>query len=146
MRMPDINTVRAWEGRTLVDRDGNPVGSINAIYLDDRTGQPEWALVNTGLFGTRYSFVPLTQAAEAGDNVQVPYDKRLIKDAPRVERDRHLSEAEERQLWHHYGLDHDTVDGRAARDDVVSSRGNAGRAMSGPTTDVSEAGSGCAST
>ena len=82
MPMPDINTVRAWEGRTLVDRDGTPVGSINAIYLDDRTGQPEWALVNTELLGTRSSFVPLTQAAEAGENVQVPYDKQLIKDSP----------------------------------------------------------------
>jgi hypothetical protein len=72
MRMPDINTVRAWEGRTLVDRDGNPVGSINAIYLDDRTGQPEWALVNTGLFGTRYSFVPLTQPPRPATTSRFP--------------------------------------------------------------------------
>jgi Domain of unknown function (DUF2382)/PRC-barrel domain len=133
--MPDINTVRAWEGRTMVDRDGDPVGSINAIYSDDRTGQPEWALVNTGLFGTRSSFVPLIQAAESGENVRVPYDKRLIKDAPRVDVDQHLSEAEERQLWRHFGLDYDTVDRRAARDDAVSSRGTAGRDVSGPTTD-----------
>ena len=122
--MPDINTVRAWEGRTLVDRDGTPVGSINAICLDDWTGQPEWALVNTGLFGARSSFVPLTQAAEAGENVQVPYDKQLIKGAPRVDSDRHLSEAEERQLWHHYGLDYDAADRRAGTD-VASSRGRA---------------------
>jgi uncharacterized protein (TIGR02271 family) len=133
--MPDINTVRAWEGRTMVDRDGNPVGSINAIYLDDWTGQPEWALVDTGLFGTRSSFVPLAKATETGENVQVPYAKRLIKDAPRVDVDQHLSEAEERQLWRHYGLDYDTVDRRAARDDVPSSRGSAGRDVSGPTTD-----------
>jgi PRC-barrel domain protein len=77
--MPDINTVRAWEGRTMVDRDGNPIGSINAIYLDDQTGQPEWALVNTGLFGTKSTFVPLAQAAQTGENVQVPYDKRLSR-------------------------------------------------------------------
>ena len=56
--MPDIDTVRGWQGRTLVDRDGNRIGSIDAIYLDDQTGQPEWALVNTGLFGTKSSFVP----------------------------------------------------------------------------------------
>ena len=120
--MPDIDTVRAWEGRTMVDRDGTPVGSINAIYLDDRTGQPEWALVNTGLFGTRASFVPLGHAAETDGNVQVPYDKRLIKEAPNVEVEEHLSEAEKRQLWRHYGLDDeragrgtDTEVGRHAR-------------------------------
>jgi PRC-barrel domain len=115
--MPDSDTVRAWEGRTMVDRDGTPVGSIRAIYLDDRTGKPEWALVNTGLFGTRVSFVPLSQAAETGGNVQVPYDKRLIRDAPNVDVDQHLSEGEERQLWRHYGLDDDAID-RRARDDV----------------------------
>jgi uncharacterized protein (TIGR02271 family) len=133
--MPDINTVRAWEGRTMVDRDGNPVGSINAIYLDDQTGQPEWALVNTGLFGTKSTFVPLAQAAPTGENVQVPYDKRLIKDAPRVDVDQHLSETEEQQLWRHYGLDYDSADRRAASDDVASSRGGVGRDVAGRTTD-----------
>ena len=38
--MPDIDTVRTWEGRTLLDRDGGRIGSIEAIYLDDQTGQP----------------------------------------------------------------------------------------------------------
>jgi uncharacterized protein (TIGR02271 family) len=130
--MPDIDTVRAWEGRTMVDRDGNPIGSIDAIYLDDQTGQPEWALVNTGLFGTKNTFVPLAQATQTGENVRVPYDKRLVKDAPRVEVDQHLSEAEERQLWRHYGLDYDrdvTMRRRA------TGRGGVGRDVSGPTTD-----------
>jgi uncharacterized protein (TIGR02271 family) len=120
--MPDIDTVRAWEGHTMVDRDGNPVGSINAIYLDDQSGQPEWALVNTGLFGTRSTFVPLARASQTGENVQVPYDKRLIKDAPRVDVDQHLSEAEERQLWRHYGLEYDSAGRRAARTDDAMTR------------------------
>jgi uncharacterized protein (TIGR02271 family) len=128
--MPDIDTVRTWEGRTLVDRDGDRVGSIDAIYLDDRTGQPEWALVNTGLFGTKSSFVPLAQAAQTGDDVRVPYDKQLVKDAPRIDPDGHLSEAEERQLWRHYGLDYDRTTRRRTTD-----RGAVGRDTSGPTTD-----------
>jgi uncharacterized protein (TIGR02271 family) len=128
--MPDLNSVRAWQDRTLVDRDGDRIGSIDAIYLDDQTGQPEWALVNTGLFGTKASFVPLAQATPAGDDVRVPYDKQLVKDAPRVDPDQHLSEAEERQLWRHYGLDYDrTTRRRATGKDAV------GRDTSGPTTD-----------
>jgi uncharacterized protein (TIGR02271 family) len=122
--MPDIDTVRTWEGRTLVDRDGSRIGTIDAIYLDHQTGQPEWALVNTGLFGTRSSFVPLAQATQAGEEVRVPYDKQLVKDAPRVDPDQHLSEAEERQLWRHYGLDYDRT-----------TRTRVGRDTSGPTTD-----------
>jgi uncharacterized protein (TIGR02271 family) len=128
--MPDIDTVRAWHGATLVDRDGGRIGTIEAIYLDDQTGQPEWALVNTGLFGTRSSFVPLAQATQTDQDVRVPYDKQLVKDAPRVDPDGHLSEAEERQLWRHYGLDYDRTTRRGA-----TGRDAVGRDTSGPRTD-----------
>jgi hypothetical protein len=108
--MPDLETVGTWQGRTMLDRDSGRIGTIDAIYLDDRTGQPEWALVNTGLFGTKSSFVPLAQAFQSDHDVLVPYDKQLVRDAPRVDADQHLSEAEEQELWHHYGLDYDTTD------------------------------------
>jgi uncharacterized protein (TIGR02271 family) len=128
--MPDMATVRTWEGRTLLDRDGSRIGTIDAIYLDDHTGQPEWALVNTGLFGTKSSFVPLAQATQTDQDVRVPYDKQLVKDAPRIDPDGHLSEAEERQLWRHYGLDYDRTTRRRA-----TGRDTVGRDTSGPTTD-----------
>src|SRR5829696_981535 len=63
--MPDIETIRTWEGRTMLDRDSGRIGTIDAIYLDDQTGQPEWALVNTGLFGTKASFVPSPRPSRA---------------------------------------------------------------------------------
>jgi uncharacterized protein (TIGR02271 family) len=136
--MPDIDTVRSWQGATLVDADGDKLGTIDAIYLDDQTGQPAWALVNTGLFGTKASFVPLAQASPSGDQVRVPYDKQLVKDAPRVDPDQHLSEAEEQQLWTHYGLDYDRGsttdrDGDGVYDQVQDTA--VGRDVSGPTTD-----------
>jgi uncharacterized protein (TIGR02271 family) len=118
--MPDIDTVRSWQGRTMVDGDGDRVGTIDAIYVDDQTGEPEWALVNTGLFGAKSTFVPLAQANPAGDQVQVPYDKQLIKDAPKMDPDQHLSEAEEQELWRHYGLDYGAADtGQQAGDDRI---------------------------
>jgi uncharacterized protein (TIGR02271 family) len=128
--MPDLDTVRSWEARTLVDRDGTRIGPIQAIYLDDRTGEPEWALVTTGLFGTKASFVPLAQATQTDDDVRVPYDKQLVKDAPRIDPDQHLSEAQERQLWRHYGLDYDRPTRRRA-----TGRDTVGQDASGPTTD-----------
>jgi uncharacterized protein (TIGR02271 family) len=148
MHMPNIDTVRSWQSATLVDRDGDRVGTIDAIYVDDQTGEPEWALVNTGLFGTRSSFVPLAQATARGDQVQVPYEKQRVKDAPRIDTDQHLSEAEEQQLWTHYGLDYGTGyetgttagytdtgdrDGDGIYDQVQDTA--VGRDTSGPTTD-----------
>ena len=133
--MPDIETIRTWQGRILLDRDGGRIGSIDAIYLDDRTGQPEWALVNTGLFGTRASFVPLAQAFQSDNDVLVPYDKQVVMDAPRVASDERLSEAEERQLWQHYGLDYDIVDRSVATDRDAIRPTKVGGDTSGPTTD-----------
>jgi uncharacterized protein (TIGR02271 family) len=117
--MPDVDTVRGWQNATMVDRDGDRIGSIDAIYVDDRTGEPSWALVNTGLFGTRSTFVPIAQATARGDQVQVPYEKQLVKDAPNMDPDGHLSEQEERELWRHYGLDDGTTAGRDEGRDVA---------------------------
>ena len=84
---PSIETAQAWQGRTMVDPAGDKLGTIDAIYLDDETGQPEWATVTSGLFTAKTAFVPLAQAQDTGDSVQVPYDKQLVKDAPRVDPD-----------------------------------------------------------
>jgi uncharacterized protein (TIGR02271 family) len=140
--MPDVDTVRSWQGSSMVDRDGDRVGNIDAIYVDDQTGEPEWALVNTGFFGSRSTFVPIAQASASGDQVQVPFEKQLIKDAPNMDPDGHLSEQEEQELWRHYGLEYGTgydagttgdVDtGRAA---TYDDRDTVGRDTSGPTTD-----------
>jgi uncharacterized protein (TIGR02271 family) len=132
--MPDVDTVRSWQGRTMVDRDGDRIGDIDAIYLDDQTGQPEWALVNTGLFGTRSSFVPIAQATAHGDQVQVPYEKQRVKDAPNIDPDGHLSEPEEQELWRHYGLDYGS--GYAAAGDADADPDTVARDTSGPTTDA----------
>lgn len=91
-------------GKDLVDRDSDKVGSIDDIYLDNETGRPEWALVTGGMFGGKAVFVPLADATSTGSGLKVPYEKSLIKDAPKVEADGELSENEESKLYSHYGL------------------------------------------
>ena len=41
-----------FRGRTLVDRDGEKIGTVDEVFTDQDGGQPEWALVHTGLLGT----------------------------------------------------------------------------------------------
>ncbi len=93
-------------GQTLVDADGSRVGTIEDIYLDQDTREPEWILVNSGLFGTKESFVPAVNASRTDAGMQVDYDKATIKDAPRAEPDGDLSQDEEAQLYRHYGLEY----------------------------------------
>jgi uncharacterized protein (TIGR02271 family) len=108
--MPDIGTVKTWCGKTVFDRDGSRIGPITDIYADTRTGRPEWAVVDTGLFGAKSTFVPIGEARPTDDDVQVPYQKQLVKDAPKLDTARDLSVDDERELWRHYGLDDDTAD------------------------------------
>src|SRR5215213_953308 len=61
----DSRELSGWIGRTAVDRDGDKVGKIADVYLDDDTGQPEWLAVTTGMFGTGVSFVPLSLGVPA---------------------------------------------------------------------------------
>jgi hypothetical protein len=109
MPTPSVEQVRGWLGRVMVDRDGNRLGEVTDIYLDRETDRPEWAVVRTGLFGLRSSFVPLAEASEVDDQIQVPHARALVKDAPNIEADGQLSEAEEAELYRHYGLDYDSV-------------------------------------
>ncbi len=90
-------------GRTVVDTDGDKVGSVYDVYLDNDSGQPEWLAVTTGLFGTKVSFVPLDGASIMDDDVMIAHSKSTVKDAPNAEADGQLSPDEESALYAHYG-------------------------------------------
>lgn len=106
--MPTIDgeTLDRWRTLAIVDRDGGTVGNVVEFYLDRGTGQPTWALVNTALFGSRETFVPLLHATEVSDGVKVPYEKGHIKDAPRVDVHDELGPDEEATLFAHYGIEY----------------------------------------
>ncbi|MCZ2813911.1 PRC and DUF2382 domain-containing protein [Modestobacter sp. VKM Ac-2979] len=129
-------------GSNAVDADGDKLGKVGQVYLDDQTGSPEWATVSTGMFGTSETFVPLTDATVADGTLRVPYQKSKVKDAPRVDADQgHLSPEEETELYRYYGVGVGTDTARVdtARTDTVGTdanrHGTVGHDTSGPTTD-----------
>lgn len=156
--------VKDLHGATAYDRDGDKIGKIGSVYYDDRTNEPTWITVHTGLFGMNETFVPVQGAEASGDRVTLAYDKSQVKDAPNISEEGHLSPQEEQQLYRHYGIDYGSgtetgysetgVSGREAAvsgrhatadsdRDVVGDRdrdydvagGAVGRDTSGPTTD-----------
>jgi uncharacterized protein (TIGR02271 family) len=104
--MSTTDEVLTWRGRELRSSDDQKLGKIEEIYLDDETREPEWALITTGLFGTKQSFVPLHAASPSSDGIAVPFDKATVKDAPKIDPDGQLSPDEEAELYRHYGLDY----------------------------------------
>src|SRR5688572_19710063 len=104
VRMISQDQVQQLIGCTAYDSNGDKIGKVGQVYFDDATGEPEWATVNTGLFGTSESFVPIRDAEFSGDRLVVRHDKDRVKDAPNVGDDGHLSPEEERTLYSHYGV------------------------------------------
>ena len=100
----------AYVGRTVIGSDGDKIGSVDDVYLDESTGQPGWVSVTTGWFGLRRSYVPLSEAEWQGEDLVVPYTKQQLKDAPNYEPEGALSADDERSLYGHYQLDYDSDD------------------------------------
>ncbi|NYI05117.1 sporulation protein YlmC with PRC-barrel domain [Allostreptomyces psammosilenae] len=96
---------RTLIGQKAVDRNGSKIGTIDEVYLDDATGSPEWAAVRTGLFGSHEAFVPLAPSEFIDNELRVPYEKDLVKDAPDFGAGQHLSPEQELQLYRYYGLE-----------------------------------------
>jgi uncharacterized protein (TIGR02271 family) len=137
---PEMSEVTSWRGRTMVASDGDKIGKIDEIYLDEETGRPEWALVNTGLLGMKSNFVPLTGAEPAGEEVRVEYTKDQVKEAPGVDPDGQLSQEEEAALYSHYGLEYSQR--RSGSGLPEGSEGQAGTSSAGAGASTEGAGTG----
>lgn len=89
-------------GLTAVDANGDKVGKVGQVYLDDRTEQPVWVTVSTGLFGNRESFAPLCNAAVRDGQLVLVTPQQLVKDAPNIDTDGYLDEQDVEALYQHY--------------------------------------------
>jgi PRC-barrel domain/Domain of unknown function (DUF2382) len=100
----DIDTALAWRGKTVVDRDGEKIGTLGEILLDSRTDLPAWGGVRTGLFGRKESYLPLDELREVeGEALQAPFEKQHVVDAPGVDPDVAMEAEDEATLFRHYG-------------------------------------------
>lgn len=116
-------TASFYENRTVLDRDNHKIGKVDSLYLDEDTGQLEWALVNSGMFGTKNNFVLLRGATMQQEDIQVAFDKDTVHNAPRVDAGGELSSDEERQLFDHYGMAYGEKGNRGASAGATQSSG-----------------------
>ena len=136
-------------GTTAYAADGDKIGKVGQLFLDDQTGRPEFVTVNTGLFGTNETFIPVSDATYDGDRLTLPFAKDKIKSAPNVDAEGgHLDQSEEQRLYEYYSMGYDQSsmgtgdagrEGYAAGDvGAVGDREHAhaeGHDTSGPNTD-----------
>jgi len=100
MTMEQLSELR---GSAVYDQSGSKIGSVEEVFYDADTQQPEWIGIGTGFFGMKRVLVPVAGASVTADGVSVPYSKDMVKDTPDVDGDE-ISEDTERQLYSYYGI------------------------------------------
>ena len=103
--MPSQTDLHTWREREVTDVNGEPLGHAEALYNDDRTGEPAFILVRGGRFGNKMHFAPVKGAMLEDDVIHLAYEAQQVNSAPRVSADEHLTVDEERRLFAHYGLE-----------------------------------------
>ena len=125
--MQDFNSIDQLQNATVVGNDGDKIGTIGQVYLDDQSNQPTFVTVKTGLFGMKETFIPVSEATRTQDGLQVPFDKAFVKDAPNIDADGSLTPEEERRLYEYYSMDYQGAGGDLTRDAAPGADRNAER-------------------
>ncbi|MEU6735717.1 PRC-barrel domain-containing protein [Streptomyces physcomitrii] len=114
--MVHAGDIREWRGYDVVDSDGKKIGTLEAVYVDTATDEPSFATVTVGLpLQRKLVFVPLAEAVLGPVYVKVPYDRKLVREAPSIDTDGELLATEEPAVFAHYALPYATGSGGERR-------------------------------
>jgi uncharacterized protein (TIGR02271 family) len=100
-----IEQLTAMRGAPVYDVEGEKIGSVEEVFYDAETRQPEWIGIGTGFLGTKRVLVPTTGADTSGDAITVRYSKDQVKDSPDIDSDEIGAETEQ-ELYAYYGLEY----------------------------------------
>ncbi len=99
--------VADWQGKVLLDINGEKIGKLEDVYVDVETDVPQFATVKEGFIDRHLTFVPLGGIIVGPDNLQVAVTKDKVQDAPNIElKGEELSQADESALYHYYELNY----------------------------------------
>lgn len=103
--MADFNRIEDLANATAYDVDGDKVGGVKDVYVNDTTGQPDFVSVSHGLFGGGDSIVPLRGHTLRDGELHLAFPKERIEDAPELDENGHLTTEDQEAFYRHYGLE-----------------------------------------
>jgi len=108
--------VAHWLGKMVVDRDGEPIGKLQDVYVDIETDEPQFGTVKEGIFGRHLTFVPLAGVQVSPDSLQVVTTKEQVRSAPDIQlHGEELSQADESTLYHHFEQNYTPINTESGR-------------------------------
>jgi uncharacterized protein (TIGR02271 family) len=105
----EAGELRRFIDYTVVDREGDKIGSVDAVW-QDHTNQPAYFAVRTGWLGIGKAHVVPAHRAEVNETrktVRVPFSKEEIKNAPSFDSQDDINEDTEFTISSHYGIGRD---------------------------------------
>ncbi|WP_017973167.1 PRC-barrel domain-containing protein [Actinopolyspora halophila] len=108
--MSEVPHAQDLLGVQVRDQDGERIGRVGDVYVDDASHRPDWVTVRSGPLGMRENFVPLHGAVLSRGNLLLGVSKRQVRTAPSVDVEHgHLSNRDGHRLYEHYGVDNTEV-------------------------------------
>ena len=98
-----LERLQELHDRPVYSQEGEKIGTVEEIFVDHETNQPEWIGIGTGFFGTKRVLVPVPGLTMESDGIRVPYSKEQVKDSPDIDSDE-VSQETEDELASYYGL------------------------------------------
>src|SRR4029453_10822154 len=100
----EVPAYRRLGGVEVTNQDGERLGKIGGLFVDDQVEVPTWVAVHSGLFGTHHALLPLAQARFVDGRLLVPYSKDDLALAPHHDPDQRLTAEQEQALFAHYNV------------------------------------------
>ena len=82
MTSDPIGDINDAQGRELLDSNGQRLGQIREIFLDEATGRPAWAAVDAPGGGNDLVLAPLAHATDDGDAIRVAVTRERVESSP----------------------------------------------------------------
>ncbi|MFI9631870.1 PRC-barrel domain-containing protein [Nocardia sp. NPDC051929] len=95
-------------GSSVYGPEGEKIGKVKRVYVDNNSGSPTWIAVSTGLFSAD-ALVPLAGAEHRPEAavLQVRVGKDAVKASPQLDHNGQISPQAEQELFDHYQIDPD---------------------------------------
>ena len=82
MTSDPVGDINDAQGRELLDSNGQRLGQIREIFLDEATGRPAWAAVDAPGGDNDLVLAPLAGATEDGDAIRVRVTRERVETSP----------------------------------------------------------------
>ena len=129
--MANTNRIEDLANATAYDVDGDKIGGVKDVYVNDTSGQPDFVSVNHGLFGAGTSIVPLRGHTLRDGELHLAFPKGRIEDAPDLDENGHLTTEDQDAFYRHYGLENTQDVTTYETDNRFAQAGAAGAAGAG---------------